>query len=274
MTSMTITLSPSLNELVRQAAARRGTSPDCLIASILSRELGSATHRLYQISTAGSMVEGVYDGAIWASELLKHGDFGIGTFQNLDGEMVILDGSIHQVLADGTVKRREDDFEIPFATVCQYKEERGFSLGAVESVRELERACDAHRETQNLFYALRVDGLFNTMRTRAVKAVSPGTSLVRAAESQQEFDFRNVEGTLVGIWSPPYSKAFSVSGYHFHFISRDRAHGGHVLEFRAAALHVGIQTLWEYDVNLPEKGAFLTTDLSKDPADALAKAER
>jgi acetolactate decarboxylase len=274
MTALTMTLPPSLDELVRQLAIKRGTSTDSLIASILSRELGSATHRLYQISTAGSLVEGVHEGAIWASELLKHGDFGLGTFQNLNGEMVILEGSIYQVLADGTVKHREDDFKIPFAAVCQFKEEGRFAMGAVASLRELETVCDAYRETQNLFYALRVVGLFDTMRTRAVRAVSAGTSLVRAAKSQREFDFRNVEGTLIGIWSPPYSKAFSVSGYHFHFLSKDRTQGGHVLDCRAAALHVGIQTLWEYDVNLPENGTFLTADLSKDPADALAKAER
>jgi acetolactate decarboxylase len=64
-----------------------------------------------------------------------------------------------------------------------------------------------------------------------------------------------------------------VPGYHFHFISKDRTRGGHVLQCRARALRVGLQMLCEYDVRLPSEGAFLSADLSKDPAAELAKAE-
>ena len=55
MTALSITLPPPLNELVRQLAIRRGTSTDSLIASIISRELGSATHRLYRAVLNGVM---------------------------------------------------------------------------------------------------------------------------------------------------------------------------------------------------------------------------
>jgi acetolactate decarboxylase len=58
--------------------------------------------------------------------LLEHGDFGLGTFENLDGEMVILDGAIYQVRGDGSVKHREDDFQIPFAVVTRFQEEASF----------------------------------------------------------------------------------------------------------------------------------------------------
>jgi acetolactate decarboxylase len=52
---------------------------------------------LYQISTSSALVEGVYSGSVCSSVLLEHGDFGLGTFEDLDGEMVILDGQIYQV---------------------------------------------------------------------------------------------------------------------------------------------------------------------------------
>ena len=62
-------------------------------------------------------------------------------------------------------------------------------------------------------------------------------------------------------------------GYHFHFISKDRTKGGHVLDCSAQQLRVSIQFVSEYDVRLPEAGSFLTTDLNGDPASDLAKAE-
>jgi acetolactate decarboxylase len=205
--------------------------------------------------------------------LLEHGDFGLSTFENLDGEMVIVEGAIYQVRGDGSVKHREDDFQIPFAVVTRFQEEASFELQAIRCMKGLEQACDLYRESDNLFYALRIDGTFDTVHARAVGGVAPGTRLVDAAKEQNEFHFWNTEGTLVCLWSPSYSSAFNVPGYHFHFISKDRTQGGHVLDCSAKTLRVGLQMLFEYDVRLPDQGSFLTTDLSNDPATALAKVE-
>jgi acetolactate decarboxylase len=48
-------------------------------------------------------VLGVYDGVQPAGEIEKHGDFGIGTFEALDGEMIAVDGRYYQVTSDGSV---------------------------------------------------------------------------------------------------------------------------------------------------------------------------
>jgi acetolactate decarboxylase len=96
---------------------------------------------------------------------------------------------------------------------------------------------------------------------------------VDAARKQGEFEFSNVEGTLVCFWSPSYSSEFNVPAYHFHFLSQDRSKGGHVLDLRAVKLRVGVQMLCEYDVRLPDQGSFLTANLSRDPTSDLANTE-
>lgn len=45
---------------------------------------------LFQYSTLEALLGGVYDGEVTVGELLTHGDFGLGTFNSLDGEMIIL----------------------------------------------------------------------------------------------------------------------------------------------------------------------------------------
>jgi acetolactate decarboxylase len=227
--------------------------------------------RLYQISTSSALVEGVYCGSVCSSVLLKHGDFGLGTFEDLDGEMVILDGEIYQV-AD-RVRHRTDDFLVPFASITHFGAAASFEINNVATLKDIEFACDQHRISDNLFYALRLDGLFETIQARAVHAVPQNTRLVDAAKAQREFHFENIEGTLVGFWSPRYSSSFSVPGYHFHFISKDRTKGGHVLDCSSLKLKAGSQVLSEYDIRLPESGPFLTTNLNKDPASDLAKTE-
>jgi acetolactate decarboxylase len=273
MPTLTVVIPSLLDGAVRDAADRRRTSLDALVSAALGEYLNSHHHRMYQISTSTALVEGVDKGTVSSRILLEHGDFGLGTFEDLDGEMVIVDGAIYQVLGDGSVKHREDDFQVPFAVVTRFQEEMHFDSKAITCLKDLELACDPHRESDNLFFAFRVEGTFEKVHARAVSGSKPGTTLVDAAKEQREFRFSNIEGTLVCFWSPNYSSSFNVPGYHFHFISKDRTTGGHVLNCSAKTLRVGLQMLCEYDVRLPDKGLFLTTNLGKDPAADLAKVE-
>ena len=273
MPLLTVAIPPSLDAAVRDAVRQRGSSPDSLVSAALGEYLNSHNHRMYQISTSTALVEGVDEGAVSSGFLLAQGDFGLGTFENLDGEMVILDGTIYQVRGDGEVTRRDDQFQIPFAVVTRFQEEVVFEAKNIKGIADVERLCDSHRESPNLFYALKLEGHFEQVHARAVRKMAPGTALADAAARQEEFRFRDIEGTLVGLWSPSYSSTFNVPGYHFHFLSKDRTKGGHVLECTANSLRVGLQTLCEYDVRLPDKGSFLTASLGKDPAAVLAAVE-
>jgi len=262
MPNLSVVIPDSLASILNNAVARRATSPDSVVTAALSEYFQSGRHRAYQISTSAALVQGVSAGAVSSRRLLANGDFGLGTFEHLDGEMVVLDGIIYQVRGDGTV-----------AVVSRFQPDENFEVRDTCSLDDLQRACDPHRESENLFYALRVDGVFERMHTRAVKAATEGTRLLAAAETQPEFHFKDIEGTLVCLWSPRYSSSFSIPGYHFHFISKDRAKGGHVLDCTAKGLRVGIQTLFEYDVRLPEAGSFLKENLAVDTTKDLQRAE-
>jgi acetolactate decarboxylase len=107
-----------------------------------------------------------------------------------------------------------------------------------------------------------------------MKAVLQGTNLKTAASGQQEFDYQNVAGTLVCLWSPGFAGSFSIPGYHFHFLSSDRKKGGHVLECEAINLTIAGCAMNEMHVSLPETAEFLKADLSRDPQADLLTAER
>src|SRR6185436_11070600 len=156
---------------------------------------------------------------------------------------------------------RTDDFLVPFAAITPFRAAASFAIDNVATLNDLELACDQQRISDNLFYALRLDGIFETIHARAVHTVPQNTRLLDAAKTQSEFHFENIEGTLVGFWSPLYASSFSVPGYHFHFISNDRTKGGHVLDCRASKLEARVQVLSEYDIRLPDTGSFLTRNL-------------
>jgi acetolactate decarboxylase len=191
-----------LDTAIKQAAAARGSSVESIVNAALGQYFQTTRHRLYQISTAAALVQGVFGGAVSSRTLPAHGDFGLGTFEHLNGEMVVLNGGIYQIHGDARVQQRPDDFLVPFAVVSVFQEEDVFSATKVGSLAELEQACNPHSESDNLFYEFRVDGVFTRMHVRVMLATAEGADLVQAAASQPEFHFDDIEGTLVCIWSP------------------------------------------------------------------------
>jgi acetolactate decarboxylase len=230
-------------------------------------------HTLYQVSTATALVEGIYQGAVRISTLREHGDLGLGTFEDLDGEMVIVDGHFFQVSSDGSVREVQDNVLSPFAAVTAFSSDAAITLDYCPDLSYLTSQFDALRSSDNFFFALRVDGTFEHIHARAMRRTKEGVPLVQAAAVQPEFEFQNVSGTLVGFWTPEYAKSLNVPGYHLHFISADRTHGGHVLQCRGKQLRLQIQREGDYHIVLPETEDFLKADLRRDPTEALAKAE-
>lgn len=274
MKSITCNLPDSIHKALQERIASDNESCDHLLAMALSQYLGKPIHTLFQVSTSAALVEGLYQGAVQVSRLLRHGDFGLGTFIDLDGEMVVLDGVCYQVSPNGSIGVVEGDRLIPYAVVTRFSAEYSKQFHQLDGFAELVAVCDELRDSDNVFYAFRIDGRFSFMKTRVMKAVPEGMGLKGAASRQAEFLFNEVKGTLVGLWSPVFAGSFSVPGYHFHFLSADRQRGGHVLECKATDVSVRGCAMNEMHVSLPETAEFLKADLTRDPQDDLTRAER
>lgn len=236
---------------------------------------GPSRNTVYQTSTIDALLAGVYDGDLTLRELRARGDFGIGTYDNLDGEMVLLNGEFHQVKADGKVYAPDLDGETPFAAVCAFRPEKVFALPSGADMRAAEALIDREAPNQNLFHAIRIDGQFKTMRTRSVPAQKrPFPPLKAVAASQPVFDMENVSGTVLGFRCPPFAAGVNVPGYHLHFISRDRARGGHVLAFELVTGTAQVDVLDRFVLQMPATDDFATVDLSRDRQQDLQGVEK
>jgi acetolactate decarboxylase len=273
MPQLNTTISPGLWRALVNYAERTQESVAHIVSKALADYLQVAHHTLYQVSTATALVEGIYQGAVRVGTLRKHGDLGLGTFENLDGEMVIVDGHFFQVRSDGSVRECSDDVLSPFAVITRFAPEAAVTVAQCPDMSHLVSRFDALRPSDNFFFALRVDGHFDYVHTRAMCRTAEGMPLVQAAAVQPEFEFHNVLGTLVGFWTPEYAKTLNVPGYHLHFVSDDRQSGGHLLQCRGVNLRLQLQREGEYHIALPETEDFLQADLRRDPAADLAKAE-
>jgi acetolactate decarboxylase len=264
----------SIKIALEKEIARIGGDESAAITAALAEYLGTPIHTLFQVSTSGALVAGVSAGAVSVKTILDHGDFGLGTFADLDGEMVVLDGRVYQVPGSGRVSQAPLGARAPFAVVTRFAPQIDLEVGPFATLAALQARCDSLRNSGNIFYAFCLDGRFSSVRTRAVSPSRKGAHLVDAAKSQSEFTFSNIDGTLVGLWSPGFSSAFSIAGYHFHFISEDRQHGGHLLGCAADRLQLRMEALTGFHLALPETESFLKADLSKSTTEELAYAEQ
>lgn len=219
------------------------------------------TGELYQTSLMSALTAGVYEAETTYGQIRKYGDFGLGTFNDLDGEMVGFDGTFYQLRSDGSARPVTDDQRTPFAIVTFFKPEQ--ELAVVEPTAKsdllvtIEMATDA-----NLFTAVRVDGIFEHVRTRTMqRQVKPFPPLTEAAKHQAENVFTNVSGTLAGFRSPGYAQGIGVAGFHLHFLRQDKQVGGHALDYTLRAGRVQICTAHDLRLELPTSEEFLKTNL-------------
>lgn len=234
----------------------------------------SSNDSIFQVSVIRATVEGLYDGVISAGELKKHGDLGIGTFERLDGEMVDLDGLVYQLKADGTTMVANDSMRVPLAIVTFFRSDRNLSLNRRLNFTQLETFLDSQIPTRNIFYAFRIDGIFDYVKTRSVPAQSkPYPPLAEAVKNQSTLEFRNKSGTIVGFRYPAFARDLGLPGYHMHFITSDRSSGGHLLDCQVENATVKIDDKSDFEMVLPEDKEFYGADLSGEKQEELKKAE-
>ena len=260
-------------QALQKHCAQTGESASAVIRKALGDFLDLEHHTIWQLSTSTAVVEGVFGEALKVSDLPQHGDFGIGTFEHLDGEGILLDGLCWQARADGSLIQAPLDEGIPFWIASRFQSEKQFTLEDVQSLEQLGELLDPFRPSANLFVAIRITGTFNQVLVRSVSPVEEGATLLDAAKAQTTFRHQAIQGTLVGFWSPTHASSLNIPGYHLHFLSDDRQHGGHLLDLEADSLQVDFDLESNLRLALPETREFLMADLSGDPRSALEQAE-
>ena len=232
---------------------------------------------IYQVSLLQGLTYGDYYGSITASELKQHGDTGIGTFDRLNGELIMLDGVIYRAAGDGSVEAVSDDETIPFADVTFMDKDQSGRLTEIPDYDALRNQLDQMVEEsgKNRFYMIRIDGLFREVNVRSEYAQEePYEPLAKVLEHDQTFfDYRDIEGTLVGLYCPPYMSDLNAAGWHLHFISGDRTKGGHVLGVNIADAALDWDDTDAFQMRLPQHEMFAGFALTVDQSADIQKVE-
>ncbi len=231
--------------------------------------------KFYQHGTLGMLVPGLFEGTMTVADLLKHGDWGIGTASGLDGEMILLDHVPYLAQSNGEIRILKPEEKVPFATVHFEEIKDSFKVENLTQ-KELEDKILADYPYKNVFFAVKIVGNFSTVKTRVVeKQTRPYKTLLQVANEQAVFESTDVSGTVIGYFAPKMFQGMAAAGYHLHFLADNKSIGGHLLDFNIKEATVYLQPFTTIEQHLPmDNQEFLNKDLDiADMHDQIQKAE-
>lgn len=229
---------------------------------------------IFQTSTIGALLQGDYNGNLTFGELKQHGDFGLGTLNDLDGEMVGLDGIFYKVNSEGKVSTVPDSALTPFAVATFFETDQTLALNEPLECKELEGYLEKLFPTKNILYAIKIEGRYDSIKARSVpKQKRPYPPLTEVVKRESVFEFNDINGTIVGFYLPEYLDNINATGFHFHFISESKDAGGHVLDCKINNVSIEIDQIRNIQISLPDTSDFYSADLSKTGKSEVEKVE-
>jgi len=233
----------------------------------------------YQVSALQALALGYSRAVVNVEELMKHGDTGLGTFEDVNGEMIVLDGHCYKADENGVVCEADVNTGVPFSTVTFFKECRHCELEMTDSIEKLKQFLDLRIEEDfgiNCMHIVRIDGHFKRICARSETGYRAHHVTLKDALSvtQRDFYFDDIRGTLVCVYYPDYMDGINASGWHLHFISEDRKSGGHVFDVSMYSGTAFFDKITEIEIKLPSEPVFDTYSLKSASKDEIRRVEQ
>lgn len=255
---------------VQKQADTPGATQDATQEATTGAAPDAMSDAIYQVSLLDGLMQGDYDGTATVGQLLQEGNTGLGTFDKLDGEMIVLDGVVYKAKSDGSVEVASDSQTVPFAAVTNFDEDiAAVPLSPITDFAGLKVALDDIIAKQtgdfNRFYVAEIKGNFDVVHVRSVPMQSkPYQPLAEVTKNQAEFEYENIPGTAVAMRFPDYMQGINLPGWHLHFLSDDKTKGGHVLDLKLADGTVSMDTVLAFQLVAPGTESFANLDLGAD----------
>lgn len=236
-----------------------GLDPALVAAATLRRVHGtgaacSAEDAVFQLSLAHVLLDGGFDGVATLAEAIGDGDHGLGTFDRLDGELVIVDGDPWQVDWHGHARIMPPETLTPFVCVTTMTSPQRRRI--TDATRdEVVAAVESMVDDPSAVVAVRLEGRFRSVLVRSVPPQEPPYRPYAevCAEQEVRWEHRPFAGVFVGFRFPEFAAGDAIAGLHLHGLDDARTTGGHNhdLVVEDAELSVGVSR--EVALALPDR---------------------
>ena len=236
-------------------------------------------YRMYQVSTLQALAMGYSRTVTCVSELLQHGDTGLGTYEDVNGEMILVDGHPYRADENGTIREVAGTTGVPFCAVTFLEKKNPLVVESVREIDGLKTWLDLRIEENfglNSMHVARIDGVFKKVFARSEAPYrSQHVRLKEVLEkTQKDFAFEDLRGTLVCVYFPDYMDGINAPGWHLHFVSEDRKKGGHVFDLILEDGVCWLNKISHLEIELPKEAAFDTYSLKDASGSEIKEVEQ
>lgn len=231
---------------------------------------------LFTVGIGSGLIGGLYDGFYPNKLLKKHGNFGLGAPDKLDGELMIFQGKIYQTQHSGKTFIADDKALTPFAMVNFFHPDIKITPQQSMNKVALFHYLDSVLTNMNGMYAIHVSGKFSYVKTRAFPPVKEHqhTPLADMLSLQNFFEFKACQGDLIGYRLPSFMDNTNIAGYHFHYLSQQKDAGGHIIDLNTEDIVIEIDILDSYTIQVPATKDFEHFDFKKNREEDIKNVER
>jgi len=244
-----------------------------LIVLLLSAILISAEGEgiMTQASTVNAVLQGIYDGEMTFGDLKKYGNFGVGYFDKMGGEVLAVDGVFYRIKSDGLTEVVQDSDKTPFFAVTSFTANTDNFTNRKFDYEGFKEYLLTMMPRKKSFYAVKATGVFDSIDARTfLRQAAPYPAIDQVIDTQTEIKYTNTEGTLIGFYTPEYMEGISIPGFHFHFISKDKSRGGHVRSISVNQITIEfielpiLQIIFPTNTQYQEANLEMTKSMKKD----------
>ena len=206
---------------------------------------------VYQICTAYDLIKGNFEENFLVQDNLKYGNFGLGTFNGLNGEMIIYEGEIYRANYYGELEKVYIE-KSPFTVITDFCSENEFQINNLNQ-DEVFDIIKSNFNTNKLIYAIKINGVFSFVNLRSnSKQEKPYPDFSKILKNSNYFTKENINGTLIGFYFPESFEKINPPGFHFHFIDEYNKIGGHVTDFNTTVATIHLNQKTNYNLILPK----------------------
>jgi len=189
---------------------------------------------LVQVGTFAYLTQPDFRGLAAIGSVLTDETLGLGTFDNLDGEFVMVGGRAYQVKTDGVPRPVDPDLRTPFLQAVRFQPERSGPVPPGTRCDQLTPIIDTLAGSTDRIVAVRVRGTFSDLEARSVSPVPPPFKpLAEVVASQTVFPRGSVRAVLVGFRQGTTALGVGQPGLHLHGLTASHNAGGHILSCAA-----------------------------------------
>ncbi|MBP3816029.1 MAG: acetolactate decarboxylase [Firmicutes bacterium] len=223
---------------------------------------------LYQVSTLQALAMGYTRSVIKVKDLLTHGDIGLGTYEDVNGEMILVDGHPYRADENGNIEEVGEETGVPFCAITRFSGNRNFGLEKVQDIDGLKTILNLKIEEDfglNSMHIARIEGTFSKVMARSEAPYRSQHITLKEVlkKTQKDFVFNDIKGTMVCVYFPDYMDGINAPGWHLHFVSEDRSKGGHVFDLSLTEGKAYLDKISRIEIQLPEEAAFDTYSLKE-----------